>query len=212
MKKAIIICLSLLFCLISTNMYAEENRNDDIFQINVLGTNLGSGFSAGIFLNENILLSGENFNIALEEEDEVENEKIELDFKTSIISAKFFPFDDSAFFLQGGVVYRDWKVIGHFYDLDQDGLVEGVSDYAKITVTFPEAASTYGLGALWIWDSGFSFGLGAGAISGGAPDVKIEADIGASQTDIDREEARIKDDLEQYKTVGFGYISLGFTF
>ena len=49
---------SLLFCLISTNMYAEENRNDDIFQINVLGTNLGSGFSAGIFLNENILLSG----------------------------------------------------------------------------------------------------------------------------------------------------------
>jgi hypothetical protein len=211
MKKAIILCFSLFFCLISTNIFAEENRNDDTFQINWLATNFGAGFSAGLFLNENIFLGGENFNFAVEEEDEVENEKIELDFKTSIISAKFFPFDDSAFFLQGGMVYRDWKVIGHFYDSNQDGTV-GANEYVKITVTFPEAASIYGLGALWIWDSGISFGLGAGAISGGAPDVEVEADNGATQTDIDREEARIKDDLEQYKTVGFGYISLGFTF
>ncbi len=211
MKKAILLFVSLIFCLISTNIFAEENRKDDTFQINWLATNLGAGFSAGIFLNENIFFGGESFSIALEDEDEDNNEKIELDFKTSIISAKYFPFDDSAFFLQGGAVYRDWKVIGHFYDSNNDGTV-GANEYVKITVTFPDAASMYGLGALWIWDSGFSLGLGAGAISGGAPDVEIEADNGASQDDIDREEARIKDDLEQYKTVGFGYISLGYTF
>jgi hypothetical protein len=210
MKQARVLLFSLIFCFTSGYLSAKENRSDKDFQLHVIGSNLGSGLSAGIHLNKRILLGVDSYSVAVEEEKEDKTEKIELDFRTTKISAKFFPFEDSAFFLQGGFVYRDWEVIGHFYDSNQDGTVTA-NEYVKITVTFPDAATMAGIGALWIYDSGFSLALGAGAISGGTPDVKIEAES-AAQSDIDREETRIKDDMEQYKTVGIGYISLGFTF
>jgi len=210
MKQATILFFSLIFCFTSGYLFAKENRSNKDYQLHFIGSNLGSGLSAGIHLNKRILLGIDSYSVEIEEENEDENEKTELDFRTTQITAKFFPFDDAAFFLQGGFVYRDWEVVGHFYDSNQDGIVT-TNEYVKITVTFPEAATITSIGALWIYDSGFSLALGAGAISGGAPDVKIEAD-GAAQSDIDREEARLKDDMEQYKTVGVGYISLGYTF
>ena len=210
MKQTTILLFSLIFCLSSGFLFAKENRSNKDYQLHVIGSNLGSGLSAGIHLNKRILLGIDTFSVAIEEEDKTDNEKIEFDFRTTEISVKFFPFDDAAFFLQGGFVHRDWEVIGHFYDSNRDGTVTA-NEYVKITVTFPEAATMAGIGALWIYDSGFSLALGAGAIYGGAPDVKIEAD-GAAQADIDREEENVKDEVEQYKTVGIGYISLGYTF
>ena len=210
MKQVTILVFSLIFCFTSGYLFANENRSNKILQLHFAVSNLGSGLSAGIHLNEYIFLGVDSYSVVFEEEDEVENEKVELDFKTTNISVKLFPFENAAFFLQGGFVNRDWEVIGHFYDSNQDGTVTA-SEYVKITVTFPEAATMAGIGAVWIYESGFSLALGAGAITGGAPDVKVET-TAAAQSDIDREEARIKDDLEQYKTVGIGYISLGFTF
>jgi len=194
-----------------TTSFADNSRQERMFQLQALVTTLGSGAALGVQISDMFYVGGDFTSLTYDEKNSDESERLKLDFSTQIALVRIYPLSSSGLFFQGGVVSRKWTAEGWSYDSNNDGTIDS-NEWVKVKLTFPSTATMIGLGGNWIADWGLSFALGLNYITGGAPDVEIETGFAASQSDIDREEARIKEDAKQFETIAQVYLGLGYAF
>lgn len=214
-KILLVLSVFITAILFAGNLYAN-NREKHPIQLQLLGSSVGSGVSLGYHLNNLVFLGVDSSALTYEEESQYSTgdvyEKIELDFSTAIALVRVSPFDSSGFYIQGGVVSRSWEATGTAYDPDNDFTINPSNEWVIIKLKFPDTAANIGIGGNWIWDSGFSLGIGMGTITGGAPTVELKYGGTTTVAEAEAERQKIEDDAEQFSSIGYGYFTIGWNF
>ncbi len=161
-------------------------RDDRSPQIQLMATTFGTGASMGLNLSDHFYLGAEYYAIALTAKGANE-EDINGDFATGQLLLRVHPFESSGFYLQAGLVQRNWKF--ELTHRDTIGSSTETADF-KLTMEWPVSATNYAIGFNWVSDFGLSGGLSLGAITGEKPELsgKIENITGPiTQEEIDEE-------------------------
>lgn len=207
---------SLLMLLLTLPFVAFAGiRDTRSSQIQLLGSNFGSGLSLGYHFGDMLFLGAEYFSITLESEGEntANEETVKGDFSTTNLHLRFFPFEGSGFYLQGGLISRVWKITVTGTDVIGDS---GQSATYELEAKWPSTAINYSLGFNWIADFGLSAGINLGVITGDDPELKGKVDDPSiSQADVDKEVDEIEEEEkfgETYSTLPIVGLYLGFSF
>lgn len=214
MKKIVCVQSMILAFLISLAFpfvsFADEKKS---IQLQLLGSNIGSGAHLGYHLNDMFFVGADMsaISISSDEKDSSGTVTAELKFSTQVFMLRISPFS-GAFYIQGGMVSRKW-------DLEATGVSQigdsGESGTVTAEVKFPRSAANVGLGWNWISDFGLSGGLGLGTIMGGDPKVEMtvtDTTGTVTDSDIQEEEDQLKSDMKQFANVPYVHLQIGWNF
>ena len=131
--------------------------------------------------------------------------KLDLNFSTTYLNARYYLVESMpSFFLQGGLVSRNWTLMT---------VETRVSDNQKVgtyKTKYPNSALNIGLGWNWINEQGFSGGIHFIALIGGSPLHTYEMESGWTCSDTCK--ANYEEAVDDLPTNGTAHINLGYNF
>ncbi|MGK5093328.1 hypothetical protein WDW89_15115 [Deltaproteobacteria bacterium TL4] len=149
----------LLVQLISINMSQAQKYGFD-------------GVAIGDHLHPILYVGMESF--VKQESYKISNLEAEGTFLTNQMIDRFFTWEESGFYLQLGMVHREWQITGQgrrCYTIPN--ILSQCSNKIEVVVDFPSSAYSWGLGWNWVNRYGFSGGIGFETIEGKPPTVKL---------------------------------------
>lgn len=196
-------------------MAFAEIRSERPTQIQLVGANLGGGVQLGYNLGDHFLVGADYIvlNTEGEGEETENNETYKINFATSGLYLRYYPFSAAGFYVSAASIFRTWKITVE--GNDEIGDSGERADY-ELTAEWPQGAVRYGLGFNGTASFGLSGGIFLGMISGGEPTLKgkVDSDL-ISQEDVDKEIDEIEKEEkfgEKYSNVAYIALSIGYNF
>ena len=137
--------------LFSYSAYSETYRSQRPIHVHALISVIGAGISSGYNFNEQFQFGIDYSSISSDYTGTSDESNIaaNISFSSYNLFSRYFFIDDYSFFLQGGLLNRDWNATGEYYKKDTG------FKWGKVEILWPSIALNYGLG----WNGVASFGL-----------------------------------------------------
>lgn len=207
MKRLICIFLNILFLSsVTSPLFADSRtRKEHPVQLQVASF-VGNGISIGYHFLPKLFLGLESYNMS--DSANIMDLEVDYSFTTNQLVGRYFIWDHYGFCIQGGLASREWTIKGQNRSFIGN---DSVKRDTTMKIKWPDSAIIFGVGWFLIGKSGISGGFGTGFISGGAPDVTIEAS-GASAGDIALEEEDTENTIKNYNVFPYTHLSIGWNF
>ena len=207
-----ILCISIGVLLFSTTTPSNSNAsslNDKDFQIQVIVlSNLGPGLSFGYKFSENLWLNLEGQSLAGDMSEDSNDsstiEKSEFDSQTSYLNIRYYLASVEGFFLQTGLVNRDWEAKK---EISSSGSGERKAVYK---VDYPKDGYNLGIGKNWTFNSGLTTSINFVRLVTGEPSINYE--LGNDSECNSACQADFESDVNKYSPKNVLFLNVGYIF